>query len=105
MITVYGKPGCVQCLATTNLLDRNFTDYDYVDVSADVLVQDALISEGFSLKLPIVEFLGRSEEDNISFQGFRLDALNEIMQAEEELESSFEAFEEEFDVDEFEEWD
>lgn len=104
MITVYGKPGCVKCLATTNILDRNFTDYDYVDVSEDVLVQDALKLEGFRA-FPVVEFLGRSEEENISFQGFRLDALNEIMKAEEELEGSFEAFEEEFDTDEFEEWD
>lgn len=104
MITVYGKSGCDQCLATTNLLDRNFTGYDYVDVSEDVLIQDALKLEGFR-SLPVVEFLGRSEEENISFQGFRLDALNEVMKAEEELENSFEAFEEEFDIDEFEEWD
>lgn len=102
MITVYGRPGCGQCRATTKLLDRNFTDYDYIDVSDDVLVQDALRLEGFSA-LPVIEFLGSSEEENISFQGFRLDALNEIMQAEEELESTFEAFEEEFGED-FKEW-
>ena len=43
-ITVYSKPACVQCTATTRALDRQGIDYTVVDVSADAeayeLVQD-----------------------------------------------------------------
>ena len=31
MITVYSKPSCVQCVATTRELDRKGIKYDYVD--------------------------------------------------------------------------
>lgn len=34
-ITVYSKPACVQCTATTRALDRQGLDYHVVDVSED----------------------------------------------------------------------
>lgn len=34
-ITVYSKPSCVQCTATTRALDRQGIDYSVVDISAD----------------------------------------------------------------------
>lgn len=34
-ITVYSKPACVQCTATTRALDRQGIDYTVVDVSED----------------------------------------------------------------------
>ncbi|PHQ69165.1 MAG: hypothetical protein COB97_08245 [Paracoccus sp.] len=34
-ITVYSKPACVQCTATTRALDRKGIDYTLVDISAD----------------------------------------------------------------------
>ncbi|MBO9101309.1 MULTISPECIES: glutaredoxin-like protein NrdH [unclassified Rhizobium] len=34
-ITVYSKPACVQCTATTRALDRQGLDYRIVDVSVD----------------------------------------------------------------------
>ena len=34
-ITVYSKPACVQCTATTRALDRQGIDYTIVDVSTD----------------------------------------------------------------------
>ncbi|MBN9030694.1 MAG: NrdH-redoxin [Rhizobiales bacterium 63-7] len=34
-ITVYSKPACVQCTATTRALDRQGLDYTVVDVSED----------------------------------------------------------------------
>ncbi|OCP00029.1 MULTISPECIES: glutaredoxin-like protein NrdH [unclassified Ensifer] len=43
-ITVYSKPACVQCTATTRALDRQGIDYTIVDISEDTtafaLVQD-----------------------------------------------------------------
>lgn len=34
-ITVYSKPACVQCTATTRALDRKGVDYRVVDISVD----------------------------------------------------------------------
>ena len=34
-ITVYSKPACVQCTATTRALDRQGIDYSVVDISQD----------------------------------------------------------------------
>ncbi|CAN7335304.1 glutaredoxin [Devosia riboflavina] len=34
-ITVYSKPACVQCTATTRALDRKGIDYTVVDISED----------------------------------------------------------------------
>lgn len=34
-ITVYSKPACVQCTATTRALDRKGIDYTVVDISID----------------------------------------------------------------------
>ncbi len=43
-ITVYSKPACVQCTATTRALDRQGIEYEIVDISIDFdafhLVQD-----------------------------------------------------------------
>ena len=34
-ITVYSKPSCVQCTATTRALDRQGVGYNVIDVSED----------------------------------------------------------------------
>lgn len=34
-ITVYSKPACVQCTATTRALDKKGIDYTVVDISTD----------------------------------------------------------------------
>lgn len=34
-VTVYSKPACVQCTATTRALDRQGISYDLVDISRD----------------------------------------------------------------------
>ncbi|AHB03517.1 glutaredoxin [Brucella ceti TE28753-12] len=34
-VTVYSKPACVQCTATTRALDRQGIDYKVIDISAD----------------------------------------------------------------------
>lgn len=43
-VTVYSKPACVQCTATTRALDRQGISYEVVDISRDAaaltLVQD-----------------------------------------------------------------
>ena len=34
-VTVYSKPACVQCTATTRALDRQGISYEVVDISRD----------------------------------------------------------------------
>lgn len=52
-ITVYGKPGCVQCLATTRHLIKMALPYTYVDVTVDEQGRDTVSMLGY-LALPVV---------------------------------------------------
>lgn len=52
-ITVYSKPACVQCTATTRALDRQGLEYDVVDVSADAEAF-ALVQELGYRQVPVV---------------------------------------------------
>ena len=52
-ITVYSKPACVQCTATTRALDRQGVDYSVVDVSEDADAF-ALVQGLGSRQVPVV---------------------------------------------------
>lgn len=52
-ITVYSKPACVQCTATTRALDRQGLDYDVVDVSADADALALVLRLGYR-QVPVV---------------------------------------------------
>lgn len=52
-ITVYSKPACVQCTATTRALDRQGIDYTVVDVSQDAGAF-ALVRELGYRQVPVV---------------------------------------------------
>jgi glutaredoxin-like protein NrdH len=52
-ITVYSKPACVQCTATTRALDRQGIDYTVVDVSADVEAYELVQGLGYR-QVPVV---------------------------------------------------
>lgn len=52
-ITVYSKPTCVQCTATTRALDRQGIDYTVVDISEDAQAF-ALVSELGYRQVPVV---------------------------------------------------
>ncbi|MBF6213726.1 glutaredoxin family protein [Nocardia puris] len=52
-ITVYGRPGCGQCLATTQHLTRRGVPHAYVDVSADPAGVEVVTSLGYQA-LPVV---------------------------------------------------
>lgn len=52
-ITVYSKPACVQCSATTRALDRQGIDYTVVDVSADARAYELLQGLGYR-QVPVV---------------------------------------------------
>ncbi len=52
-ITVYSKPACVQCTATTRALDRQGIDYTIVDVSTDAAAYELVQELGYR-QVPVV---------------------------------------------------
>ena len=52
-ITVYTKPGCMQCRAVLRALDKAGCDYRTVDVTTDPEARDYVLSLGH-LQVPVV---------------------------------------------------
>ncbi|KAA3506522.1 glutaredoxin-like protein NrdH [Agrobacterium vitis] len=70
-ITVYSKPACVQCNATTRALDRQGLDYLIVDISVD---EDAYAKvQGLGYRQVPVVIAGDTH-----WSGFRPDMINAL---------------------------
>ncbi len=67
-ITVYTKPGCVQCEATMRALGKLGVDYSTVDISVDDQARDYVMSLGH-LQAPVVVTATES------WSGYRPDRL------------------------------
>lgn len=52
-VTVYSKPACVQCTATTRALDRQGIEYKLIDISADTQAFDLVQGMGYR-QVPVV---------------------------------------------------
>ncbi|MDM9624244.1 glutaredoxin-like protein NrdH [Rhizobium sp. S96] len=52
-ITVYSKPACVQCTATTRALERQGIPYEIVDVSTDATAYELVQGLGYR-QVPVV---------------------------------------------------
>ncbi|MQB40363.1 glutaredoxin-like protein NrdH [Rhizobium sp. ICMP 5592] len=52
-ITVYSKPACVQCTATTRALDRQGLEYRIIDVSIDDAAFELVQGLGYR-QVPVV---------------------------------------------------
>jgi glutaredoxin-like protein NrdH len=68
-VTVYSKPACVQCTATTRALDRQGIDYTVVDISADAAAYELVQGLGYR-QVPVV-VAGETH-----WAGFRPDMIN-----------------------------
>ena len=73
-ITVYTKPGCVQCEATFRVLDKLGAEYRSVDISTDAAARDYVMSLGY-VSAPVVVTPGGS------WSGFRPDRISLATQA------------------------
>ena len=71
MITVYSKPSCVQCTATTRELDRKGISYDYIDITKDVKAMAAVAELGYR-QAPVVV----AGDDH--WAGFRPDKIAQL---------------------------
>ena len=70
-ITVYSKPACVQCTATTRALDRQGIEYAVIDISADADAYDLVQGLGYR-QVPVV-VAGESH-----WAGFRPDMISSL---------------------------
>lgn len=71
MITVYGKPNCVQCKFTLKELDRLKLPYSYQDVTVNAQAMEHLKVLGFQ-QVPVVV-----TKDN-AWSGFKPDSINSL---------------------------
>ncbi|ASW09357.1 MULTISPECIES: glutaredoxin-like protein NrdH [Rhizobium] len=70
-ITVYSKPACVQCTATTRALDRQGIDYTIVDVSTDAAAYELVQGLGYR-QVPVVV------AGELHWAGFRPDMISAL---------------------------
>lgn len=68
MITVYSRPGCMQCTTTYRALDRKGLPYRTIDVSQDTAAARQLRQQGHQA-LPVVT------TDTDAWSGFRPDKI------------------------------
>lgn len=74
-VTVYTKSGCVQCRATTALMDRLGIDYELVDISNKPRIVTFLQGEGHkSLPVVFVDY----DETTETWSGFRPDLIKKL---------------------------
>lgn len=52
-ITVYSKPACVQCTATTRALDARGLSYSVIDLTADAQAMERVVALGYR-QAPVV---------------------------------------------------
>ncbi len=72
-VTVYTKPGCVQCDATERALEKKAIAHQTVDISTDAEALDRIKTLGY-LQAPVVV----TDQDHWS--GFRPDKIEELAQ-------------------------
>lgn len=71
MITVYSKPACVQCTATTRELDKKGIEYQYVDITEDADAMARVVELGHK-QAPVVV----AGDDH--WAGFRPDKISAL---------------------------
>ncbi|MGN7869739.1 Glutaredoxin-like protein NrdH [Paracoccus haematequi] len=70
-ITVYSKPACVQCTATTRALDARGLSYDVIDLTEDEAAMERVMALGYR-QAPVV-VAGDSH-----WAGFRPDMIGRL---------------------------
>lgn len=75
VVTVYGKPACVQCNATYRALDRAGVSYAVVDVTQAPAVLEYITDDlGYS-QAPVVVV---TEDEENHWSGFRPDKISQL---------------------------
>lgn len=69
-VSVYGKPGCVQCKYTLKQLEKHNVPYNYIDISVNEVAAERVKDLGYT-NLPVVD----TGTDHWS--GLKLDKIKE----------------------------
>ena len=69
LITVYSKPGCVQCTAVKRWLDKRGIEYRMVDVTQSPDDADAIRALGYS-SVPVTIVSNGDAETDLHWYGF-----------------------------------
>lgn len=80
-VTVYSKPGCMQCKATIKALDRAGVAHTVIDVTDDDAARNHLLRMGIQ-QMPVVE------TDTERWSGFRPDRVAALATASEQAQSA-----------------
>lgn len=70
-ITVYSKPACVQCTATTRALDAKGLSYDIIDLTQDAAAMERVTALGYR-QAPVVI------AGDAHWAGFRPDMIGQL---------------------------
>lgn len=70
-VTVYSKPACVQCTATTRALDKQGISYAVIDISRDQAAFDMVQNMGYR-QVPVVV------AGDAHWAGFRPDMISAL---------------------------
>ncbi len=70
-ITVYSKPACVQCTATTRALDAKGIVYRLIDLTLDAAAMERVVSLGYR-QAPVVI------AGDVHWAGFRPDMIGQL---------------------------
>lgn len=73
MITVYTKPACIQCTATTREMERRGIPYSLIDITKDEAAYDKVRKLGY-MQAPVV--MNADESDH--WAGFRPDKIGSL---------------------------
>lgn len=76
-VTLYSKPGCVQCTATERQFDRDGIEFTKVDVTQDPAALEHVKDLGYSAA-PVVEVTSAEPEQAGHWSGFRPDMIATI---------------------------
>lgn len=71
IITVYSKPACVQCTATTRALDARGLSYDLIDLTEDAQAMERVMALGYR-QAPVVV------AGDAHWAGFRPDMIGRL---------------------------
>ncbi len=71
VVTVYGKPGCVQCKYTCRELEINCIPFTYIDVTTNPVALQQVQEMGFT-ELPVVV------AGDETWSGFRINKLRNM---------------------------
>ena len=73
-ITVYSKPACVQCTATTRALDARGLSYDVIDLTEDADAMERVTALGYRQAAVVVA-------GDAHWAGFRPDMIGSLSRA------------------------